>query len=112
VNELRIALDQLQQRPPFMLELQAENGFTLTVGIGGPVSCIQYASTEGEPPYFVAMEKSAHLKRKPVIHAFLCGNQNAEISDARCVPFTILRSVAAYFIETGARSPEVDWVEV
>lgn len=52
-------LDQFQSRDPFILELEGDNGFRLTVGIGGTVSCIQYSSSDGEPPYLVAVGKSS-----------------------------------------------------
>lgn len=111
-DQLCAALNQLQHRPPFVLELEGENGVRLTVGIGGPAGFIQFASSDGEPPYLVAVEKFGTSESKKGRSIFVCGNQDTEIPNAQCVPFSILRSVASHFVETGARSPEVDWLEI
>lgn len=111
-DQLHLVLNQLRHRPPFILELEGENGFRLTVGIGGPVSCIQFAASDGKPPYLVAVEKLGNSKSAQGHSVFLCGNQDTEVPNAQCVPFTVLHSVTSHFVETGARSPEVDWLEI
>lgn len=111
-DALRDILDQLQRRDPFILEIEGDDGYRLTVGIGGPVSCIQHSSTDGEPPYAVAVVKDAQQHPETKDHVFLCGGQATEIRGSRCVPFAVLQSVASHFIQTGNRSTKVDWVEV
>jgi hypothetical protein len=111
-EKLRDILDQLQLRDPFILELGGDNGYRLTVGVGGPVSCIQFASSDGEPPYLVAVAKTREPSIDAASYVFLCGDQDTEIPNNHCVPFNVLRSVASHFIDTGERSQEVDWVEV
>ena len=109
-EKLRDILEQLQRRDPIILELEGENGYRMTVGIGGPVACIQHSSSNGEPPYLVAVMKDAASGRQEEDHVFLCGGQATEIRGRHCVPFSVLQSVACYFLETGDRSQDVDWV--
>ena len=109
-EKLRDVLDQLQRREPFILELEGDNGYRLTIGIGGPVSCIQHSSSDGQPPYMIAMSKDEGQRPELADHVFLCGGQATEIRGSQCVPFSVLQSVAAYFLQTGDRSAEVDWV--
>jgi len=109
-DNLRDILNQLQRRDPFILELEGDNGYRLTVGIGGPVSCIQHSSSDGEPPYMVAVMEDGVSRPEETDHVFLCGGQATEIRGRHCVPFSVLQSVACYFLETGDRSQDVDWV--
>jgi len=111
-GKLREIFEQLQQREPFILELEGDNGYRLTIGIGGPVSCIQHSSNDGEPPYMVAVMREAQQRSEPKDRVFLCGGQATEIRGNQCVPFSVLQSVASCFLETGARSDHVDWIEV
>ena len=111
-DKLRVVLDQLQRRDPFILELEGDNGYRLTVGIGGPISCIQYSSSDGEPPYMVAVMKDRLQRSEQKDCVFLCSGQATEIRGSQCVPFSVLQSVASRFLETGVRSDEVDWIEV
>ena len=104
--------DQLQHREPFILELEGDNGYRLTIGIGGPVSCIQHSSTNGEPPYMVAVMKDVQQRSEPKDCVFLCGGQATEIRGNQCVPFSVLQSVASRFLETGTRSDDVNWIEI
>lgn len=41
--------------PPGIFEIQAENGWTLTLGLGPEVGRAQYAPSDGMPPYWVAV---------------------------------------------------------
>jgi hypothetical protein len=111
-EKLRDILNQLQRRDPFIMELEGDNGYRLTVGIGGPVSCIQHSSRDGEPPYLVAVINGVGQPLGLNDHVFLCGGQPTEIPGSRCVPFSVLQSVALYFLQTGGRSSVVNWVPV
>src|ERR1035437_7224769 len=111
-EKLRDILDQLQRRDPFILELEGDNGYRLTVGIGGPVSCIQHSSRAGEPPYMVAVTKGVGQPPELDDHVFLCGGQATEIRGSQCVPFSVLQSVALHFLQTGERSAEVSLVPI
>lgn len=111
-DRLGSVLDGLQSREPFLLEIEGENGFRLTMGIGGPVGCAQYASSDGEPPYLMAVMKPLQPPVPTGEYVFLCGGQETPISADHCVPYAVLRAVAIYFMETGRRSPDVNWVEV
>ena len=111
-GKLRDIFDQLQQRDPFILELEGDNGYRLTFGSGGPVSCVQHSSSDGDPPYMVAVMKDALHRSERKDCVFLCGGQATEIRGSQCVPFSVLQSVASHFLETGTCSDEVDWIEV
>jgi hypothetical protein len=105
-------LDQLQLREPFILELEGDNGYRLTVGIGGPV---QLHSTQFER--WRAALRDGRDERypgtpEPENRVLLSGGQGTEIRGSQCVPYAVLRSVATCFLQTGDRSTEVDWVEV
>lgn len=108
---LQDVLESLQHREPFILELEGVNGIRLIAGIGGPVGCIQFSTADGEPPYLVAVGKVSGPSVQKGGAEFLCGGTLTPVPDARCLPFSVLKSVASYFAETGGRSPEVDWEE-
>jgi hypothetical protein len=105
-------LGQLQHLDPFVLQLEGENGFNLTVGIGGPVAFIQHSSNDGNPPYLVAVTRDAREHPNNGEHIFFCGGQDTPIRSSQCVPFECLQSTACHFLETGSRSKEVDWIEI
>lgn len=111
-SRLREILDALQRRDPFILQIEGENGFNLTVGIGEPVSCIQHGSNDGEPPYLFAVMKSASQIANDTEYVFFCGGQETPIPSSRCVPFEVLQSVASHFLQTGSRSNDVAWIEI
>ncbi len=43
------------ERRPFLFELRANNSFTLTIGFGGDYGTVQYSSSDGSPPYLMAL---------------------------------------------------------
>jgi hypothetical protein len=103
-------IDQLRNRRPFFFELLGENGYKLLIGVGKHVGCVQYSACDGNPPYLVAttgreMENNTYIE-------FLAGNTPTPIPRHYCVPFDVMKRIAALFMETGLRDTSIQWEEV
>jgi hypothetical protein len=110
VSQLLEIIDGLLERPPFICELVGDNGFGLSFGIGRPIGCAQYRSTDGRPPYFVTTSGDADIAEDEF--EFLMGDTLTPISGRYCIKFDLLKEVAAHFQETGQRSTLVEWEEI
>jgi len=99
-------------KDPFLLELTGDNGFRLTIGIGGPLGCVQYSSNNGYPPYLVALSESQDRRNADGDVEFLAGGTATPVPLRRCLTFEVLGQIVMYFFATGERSPEVGWEEV
>ncbi len=105
-------LDELNcSRPPFMCELIGDNGFTLTVGLGGDVGCVQHAPSDGTPPYLMAVG-STEVEPNVGDVEFVVGGTATPIDRRYCVPFETAKQIAAHFVETGNRWLGVSWEEI
>ena len=103
-------LHKLSSRPPFLCEVQNENGFKLLVGIGGHWSCIQHSRTDGSPPYLMAMPRMAQSDAADM--EFLIGNTLTPIPSRYILKFELADKLVAVFAETGRRSDAVAWEEI
>ena len=106
-EELRQILDSLPKAEPFFCKLEGENGYELLVGVGQNNGCAQYSRSDGEPPYLVALGTNDSDDAECL--EFMIGNELTPVPQRRCLPFALAREIAAYFIETGDRSPDVSW---
>jgi|YelNatPaOPRAMG01_1025707.scaffolds.fasta_scaffold75042_2 hypothetical protein len=104
LNELRYS------RPPFMCELRGDNGITLTVGLGIDIGCVQYAPSDGNPPYMMAVSPP-EVKPYAGEMEFVVGGTATPIDGRYYLPFQNIEQIIAYFMETGGRSPTVAWEE-
>jgi hypothetical protein len=109
-TDLEELLEESRRRKPFLLELSGSNGFKLIIGIGGSAGCVQYSSTDGAPPYLVAVAR-------PELEAagemeFLAGGTAAPIPARHCLPFELVKKAVFHFFEQGGRITEVEWEEV
>lgn len=93
-----------------MAELIGANGYILVVGIGGPVGCVQYSHSDGNPPYLVAVAPNPIAEDEYI--EFLTGNTPTPIPARHILPFEKVKEVVKYFHETGTRSAAVSWEEV
>jgi hypothetical protein len=109
-NELFTLLDSFKGREPFVGELVGENGYMLKLGIGSDLGCVQYSPSDGDVPYLMAVAPGVHSDDEFV--DFLIGNTPTSIPKRNCLPFEVVKKIAAYFIETGERSSSVSWEEV
>jgi Immunity protein Imm1 len=111
VSQVVDLLDELRcSRPPFMCELIGDNGFTLTVGLGGEIGCVQHAPSDGTPPYLMAVD-STKVEPNAGDMEFVVGGTATPIDRRYCLPFQSVNQIVAYFTETGDRSPAVSWEE-
>jgi len=124
-QELEAPLDQLRHRKPFGFELVGENGFTLTVCLSATRGSAQYAASNNDPPYLLAVAagspstegingKSAYYRACKADEAkgmqspeFLVGATATPVPTRYCLPFTLVKKVADHFLRTGGREPSV-----
>jgi hypothetical protein len=109
-KELFALLDSFKGREPFVGELIGENGYKLMLGIGDEIGCVQYSPSNGEAPYLMAVAPGDYPESEYV--EFLMGNTPTPVPKRFCLPFGIVKEIAAHFIETGERSPAVSWEEI
>ncbi len=109
-TELDEALEKLQSREPFFFELVGENGYNLLVGLGNTIGCVQYSRSNGDTPYLMAVAPSEQDANEYV--EFLIANTPTPVSKRYCMPREQVRQIAAYFLETGDRSPDISWEEI
>jgi len=110
-EELLHLLDELgRSRPPFMCELIGDNGFTLTVGIGGDTGCVQHAPSDGTPPYMMAVDPTEQGSTVDEME-FVVGGTATPIDGKYCLPFATVKKVVADFAASGSQSAAVNWEE-
>ena len=109
-SQLFALLDSVGDRDPFGCELENENGCVLTLGIGKDVGFVQHSPSTGDIPYLVALATSTCCGHEDV--EFLVGDTPTPIPRRFCLPFETVKEIAAYFVETGGRTPSVSWEEI
>lgn len=109
-SELFAVLDSVQDREPFVCELEGDNGFKLMLGIGKEVGCVQHSPSNGDVPYLMALAPGDHEEEEYV--EFMMGNTPSPIPKRNVLPFETVKEIAAYFVETGERWPDVAWEEI
>lgn len=100
-------MDGLVARDPFAFELACDNGYYLMVGMGGPVGSVEYCHCEAKISCLSAM--TIESKHKTGYIDFLAGNTPTPIPARYCIPFELVKHIAAYFLNTGERSPAASW---
>jgi hypothetical protein len=108
--ELFSVLDGAREREPFVCELQGENGYKLTLGLGSDCGFVQHCRVDGAEPYLLAVAEMGARGAESV--EFLCGDTPSPVPGRNVLPFDELMEVAAHFVETGERSPRVLWEEI
>jgi hypothetical protein len=108
-GDLLRLLDRLRNRDPFFVEFVGENGYKLTIGIGN-MGCVQYSREDGDPPYLMAVDPAT--ERSSIEREFLAGNTPSPVPDHYLLPFERVKEIAAYFQQTGERSPTVSWEDL
>jgi hypothetical protein len=110
VAELRHAFLLPDDRAPFFAELVGENGFKLLVGIAKDEGCVQYGSTDGLPPYLMAVACNDGQRSGEM--SFLIGNTETPVPLRYCLPIDTVLSIAEEFMRSGRRAPLVGWEEL
>jgi hypothetical protein len=126
-EEVLKLLESLKVREPFICEFVAENGYQLTMGIGGAWAYAEFSRSDGEPPYFEAVSPSrpkeipgsygrhyqaaiqADRQSGTVSPEFMCGGTPTPIPTRYILPYARAREIAIYFVETGQRDPDIHW---
>ena len=72
-SELLEILDSLTDREPFFVELVAQNTYTLLIGIGGTIGCVQHSGPDRNPPYMMALGPTEHQNREVELTSFRVG---------------------------------------
>ena len=109
-HELFAVLDNAQGREPFGRELEGENGYKLTLGVGKDVGFVQHGRADGDTPYLAAVAPENYWHQEYA--EFFVGDTPTPIPQRFCLPFEMVKQIAAYFIETGERSPAFAWEEI
>ena len=109
-EEFSKLLASLWARKPFFCELLADNGYKQLIGIGGLLGCVQHSTSDGNPPYLMAVADEG-LSAKSEIE-FLIGNTPTPIPIRYCTSFEKTKQIAIYFFKTGKRDPSISWEEI
>lgn len=104
---VKVLLMRNSSRAPFTCEIVYEDNFQLMIGLGPKLCCAQHSSIDGKSPYLVAYLESERMQTGEV--EFLLSKSPTEILRRQCFPLNVLLDVAAFFVETGERSPIVLW---
>jgi hypothetical protein len=107
--QLFTILESLQNRPPFFCELISDNAFCLMMGVGKE-GCAQYSRKDGMPPYMMAVDRRKEPESGSI--GFIIGGTRSGVPKYYCMPFSLVREIAGYFVETARMYPAVAWEEL
>jgi hypothetical protein len=106
---LRTMVQSMQSRAPFLAELIGTNGRTLLLGLGCSDGCVQFSSTDGAPPYLMAVRNNAYQEGE---QDFLISSTPTPVPRRYCLPMQRVAEIAVAFLENGERSSDVEWEEI
>ena len=109
-NEASLLLRSLKNHEPFLFELRGENGFKITIGLADNCGCIQYSSSEGWPPYMMALANESSEDDGYI--EFLAGDTPTPISRRFCLPINDVERIASDFLMHGEKSDVTHWEEI
>ena len=98
-----------QERAPFLAELIGINERKLLLGLGSAYGCVQFSSTDGEPPYLMAVAEKPEQEGE---QAFLMGNTPTPVPQRYCIPMRKVVEIATVFLISGERASNVEWEEI
>jgi hypothetical protein len=114
VAELDALLDDLASRAekgdPFMVELSAENGDLMSLGLGQDMSVLSYTPASLDPPYLASVGEENEENDGVIV--FNYAGQETEFPLASAVPTSDAREAFRVFFETGALADNIQWAEV
>jgi ABC-type transport system involved in multi-copper enzyme maturation permease subunit len=109
-SAVRQLFTALRGREPFMFELCGSNGFRLLIGLANEQAAVQFGASDGEPPYFMAIDKHGTLEEGFV--EFLVINTPTPIPRRFCLPVETATVIAIEFVSDGTRTSLVNWEEI
>ena len=108
--ELRELFKALYHREPFGAELLGENGFRLTIWLGGPKGGLQHGREDGAPPYLVPVATDDSDSSDD--YEFMVGGTSTPISARYVLPIDEVIEICVVFMETGQRKGDMVWEEI
>jgi len=96
-------------RPPFFCEITSSAATKLLVGVG-QFGCVQYSTTDGEPPYWLAVYRNDAWETDEL--SFLFEGEATPVALKNTMPFEIVELVIRHFCATGERSADVSWEQI
>lgn len=98
-----------QKRAPFFAELVGDNGRQLLLGFGGLDGCAQFSSTDGAPPYLMAIGQ--YDPSDGELEFLTCGTPTP-VPRRYILPIQVVADIAIFFMETGEPWSSVTWEEI
>jgi hypothetical protein len=112
VDELDALLDRLtleaEHGRPFIAELVADDGSTLSIGLGRPLTVVNYVPASLDPPYFQSMGRNGSDDAL----VFLYGGEWSEYPPRSAVPMEQARRAMRQFFKTQSLPDAVEWEEM
>jgi hypothetical protein len=104
---LTALLNDVGARGASFVELVADKGDKLLIGVSPTMGCVQYSCTSDEPPYMMAVSSDAEG-----FFDFQLESSLTTIPMRYCLPMARVGEIAATFLRTGERSPQERWEEI
>src|ERR1700728_975486 len=98
-TQLAELLNRSREKPPFVAQLTADNGYQVKIGISEKLACAQYSRTDGTPPYLMAVSSEPPMNRG--CFEFLAANTPTPIAARYIISFDELKEVVLHFLQTG-----------
>lgn len=108
-DQLESLLGSLSKSEPGIVNLESSTKDLLQLGIGGQFASAQFTTHDAKPRYLCAKAKTIRTANEV---EFLCGGTPTPISPQLCISFEEAVSIADYFLKSGDRHPDFEWVEV
>lgn len=113
IDDVDRLLDRLHEQhrnsgPTLVTVERADNGDSLSIGLGAELSVLNYVRGDKNPPYYTS---SGGDDTEDVI-SFMFGGEWSEYPRRAAVPISVARAAMMRFCETGELSRDVMWEEV
>ncbi len=102
----RIALESEPDRPP--LVIVTNEGGSLTIGVGAPVSTLNHVLPSNDPPYMICL---GDADAEGVIDFYIAGH-HSQFLMRNTIPNGSARAAALEYAESGKLPDSVVWEEV
>jgi len=93
-----------------IVSIEAENGNTLGIVVGGPESSLSFSYGHLNPPYYAS--KGPGQGVEPVLTCFLALEHHTEFPRGSVIPKQQALRAATEFVASPERPKSVEWVEV
>ncbi len=111
VKSVHALFKSFSGRQPFGFLLIGDNGMTLTLGYSDECGTVQHGTSDGAPPYLMAVNEVVADDDEEYVE-FLAGGTPTPIPKKYCLPVNAVEAIAAEFVASGNRSAAVAWEEI